>query len=56
MPRVLDMAIQTAISRQGVSVIVLPEDVALQAAPDLPLPSLARPIESVARPDTAELH
>jgi pyruvate dehydrogenase (quinone) len=55
MPRVLDMAIQTAISRQGVSVIVLPEDVALQAAPDLPLSSLARPIESVARPDTAEL-
>ena len=29
-PRVLDMAIQTAIFRQGVSVIVLPEDVALQ--------------------------
>jgi pyruvate dehydrogenase (quinone) len=56
MPRVLDMAIRTAISRQGVSVIVLPEDVALQAAPDLPLPGPARPIESIARPDTADLH
>jgi pyruvate dehydrogenase (quinone) len=56
MPRVLDMAIQTATSRQGVSVIVLPEDVALQAASDLSLPNLARPAESIASSDTADLH
>jgi len=56
MPRALDMAIQTAICRQGVSVILLPEEVALQTASDLPLQSLARPIESIARPDTADLH
>ena len=32
MPRVLEIAIQTAISRRGVAVIVLPGDVALRAA------------------------
>ena len=52
MPRVLEIAIQTAISRRGVSVIVLPGDVALRdavertAAPALSAsrsPSCARP-------------
>jgi len=33
MPRVLEIAMQTAISRRGVSVVVLPGDVALRAAP-----------------------
>src|SRR4030095_11244346 len=32
MPRVLEIAIQTALSRRGVSVIVLPGDIALRAA------------------------
>jgi pyruvate dehydrogenase (quinone) len=32
MPRVLEIAIQTAISRRGVGVVVIPGDVALQAA------------------------
>src|SRR6202008_5081679 len=32
MPRVLEIAIQTAISRRGVAVVVIPGDVALQAA------------------------
>lgn len=32
MPRVLDIAIQTALSRRGVSVIALPGDIALRAA------------------------
>ena len=37
MPRVLEIAIQTAISRRGVSVIVLPGDVALsEAVQDVP--------------------
>ena len=34
MPRVLEIAMQTAISRRGVSVIVLPGDVALREAPE----------------------
>jgi pyruvate dehydrogenase (quinone) len=38
MPRVLEIAIRTAISRRGVSVIVLPGDVALQAAASAPPP------------------
>jgi pyruvate dehydrogenase (quinone) len=33
MPRVLDIAVHTAVSRCGVSVVVLPGDVALQPAP-----------------------
>jgi pyruvate dehydrogenase (quinone) len=32
MPRVLEIAIQTAVSRRGVAVVVIPGDVALQAA------------------------
>jgi pyruvate dehydrogenase (quinone) len=35
MPRVLEIAIQTAISRRGVAVIVLPGDVALRSAVEL---------------------
>jgi pyruvate dehydrogenase (quinone) len=34
MPRVLEIAIQTALTRRGVSVVVLPGDLALQRAPD----------------------
>ena len=33
MPRVLEIAMQTAISKRGVSVVILPGDVALRAAP-----------------------
>src|SRR5271154_6301828 len=33
MPRVLEIAIQTALARRGVSVVILPGDVALRAAP-----------------------
>src|SRR5271167_2591550 len=33
MPRVLEIAMQTAIARRGVAVVVLPGDVALRAAP-----------------------
>src|SRR6202795_3018391 len=33
MPRVLEIAMQTAIARRGVAVVVLPGDVALHAAP-----------------------
>ncbi|MDB5058041.1 MAG: hypothetical protein JWO59_1513, partial [Chloroflexi bacterium] len=55
MPRVLDIAIQTAVSRRGVSVVVLPGDVALRnvdaAEPRLEFPE---PAPSV-RPSEKEL-
>src|ERR1700723_2847317 len=34
MPRVLEIAMQTAISRRGVAVVVIPGDIALQEAPE----------------------
>jgi pyruvate dehydrogenase (quinone) len=43
MPRVLDKAIQTARSRRGVSVVVLPGDVALRPAVEGPGQSFAEP-------------
>ncbi|HLM42003.1 MAG TPA: ubiquinone-dependent pyruvate dehydrogenase [Microvirga sp.] len=55
MPRTLDLAIRAAVGRGGVSVIVLPGDVALQDAPTdeitsraglLPVPALSRPQDS----------
>jgi len=36
MPRVLEIAMQTAVSRRGVSVVILPGDVALQDAVEAP--------------------
>ncbi len=36
MPRTLEIAIREAVCKRGVSVIVIPGDVALQAAPDVP--------------------
>jgi len=39
MPRVLEVAIREAVSKRGVSVVVIPGDVALQAAVDAPLPN-----------------
>ena len=39
MPRVLEVAIREAVSKRGVSVVVIPGDVALQAAVDSPLPN-----------------
>jgi pyruvate dehydrogenase (quinone) len=40
MPRVLEIAIRTAISKRGVAVVVLPGDVALRAAVPAPLASI----------------
>jgi pyruvate dehydrogenase (quinone) len=39
MPRVLEVAIREAVGRRGVSVVVIPGDVALQPAPAAPLPT-----------------
>src|ERR1700747_1602329 len=41
MPRVLDVAIREAVGRRGVSVVVIPGDVALQPAIDAPVPKAA---------------
>jgi pyruvate dehydrogenase (quinone) len=39
MPRVLEIAVREAVGRRGASVLVMPGDVALQAAADAPAPS-----------------
>ena len=55
MPRILEIAMQTAVSRRGVSVVVLPGDVALQpAAVSQPRLRFALPTPSV-RPSDDEL-
>ena len=41
MPRVLDVAIREAVGKRGVSVVVIPGDVALQPATDAPAPKAA---------------
>jgi pyruvate dehydrogenase (quinone) len=41
MPRVLEVAIREAVGRRGVSVVVIPGDVALQSAADTPPPKTA---------------
>jgi pyruvate dehydrogenase (quinone) len=40
MPRVLEIAIREAVAKRGVSVVVIPGDVALQTAEPAPLPKL----------------
>src|SRR5271155_5967597 len=41
MPRTLEVAIREAVGKRGVSVVVIPGDVALQPAVDAPLPKVA---------------
>jgi len=56
MPRVLGLAIQAAIGRQGVSVVTIPGDVALLEAPtDEPRLACAEAPSPTIRPSTAEL-
>src|ERR1700694_752172 len=52
MPRVLEIAIRQAVGNRGVSVVVIPGDVALQPAIDAPLPKVAGllPSQAVAMP------
>ncbi|OWK39858.1 ubiquinone-dependent pyruvate dehydrogenase [Fimbriiglobus ruber] len=55
MPRVLDIAVRTAIERRGVSVVVLPGDVATQTA-EFPTPRVApRRAAPVVRPSDVEV-
>jgi pyruvate dehydrogenase (quinone) len=56
MPRTLEIAIREAVGNRGVSVIVIPGDVALQAASEAPVPNPAgllpaQPIVTPARED-----
>lgn len=56
MPRSLEIAIREAVGNQGVSVIVMPGDVALQTAPNAPAPKIhtllpRAPIVTPANPD-----
>jgi pyruvate dehydrogenase (quinone) len=60
MPRALEIAIREAIGKRGVSVIVMPGDVALQAASDAPAPKIdallpRSPVVTPARPDLDRL-
>ena len=41
MPRTLEIAIREAVGKRGVSVVVIPGDVALQPASDAPPPKVA---------------
>jgi len=57
MPRVLEAAMREAVVRRGVSVVVIPGDIALQAAADAPPPSRSalRPLQPVVMPAARDL-
>jgi len=60
MPRILEVAIREAVGKRGVSVVVIPGDVALQPALDAPPPKLAgllppRPVMVPVRSDLERL-
>src|SRR5271167_2485906 len=55
MPRVLEIAIQTAISRQGVAVVVIPGDVALEEATVASPRLLFPPPQPTVRPSDEEI-
>ncbi|HEY3909981.1 MAG TPA: thiamine pyrophosphate-binding protein, partial [Stellaceae bacterium] len=59
MPRVLEIAIREAVGRRGVSVVVMPGDVALQIASDAPVKSAGllppRPVVTPAKQDLERL-
>jgi pyruvate dehydrogenase (quinone) len=50
MPRILEIAIQTALAKRGVAVVVIPGDVAFQPAINLEPRVLATEMESIRRP------
>ena len=57
MPRTLEVAIREAVGKRGVSVVVIPGDVALQAASDAPAPKVSGlfPRPAVVTPAAADL-
>jgi pyruvate dehydrogenase (quinone) len=54
MPRILEIAIRTAVAREGVAVVAIPGDVALRPATD-PATGLQLPARSRSRPSDADL-
>jgi pyruvate dehydrogenase (quinone) len=55
MPRVLRIAMRTAVSRRGVAVLVVPGDVLLETEPEKERVSAIRPTVTVSRPADEEL-
>src|SRR5260370_7939905 len=57
MPRTLEIAIRQAVGNRGVSVVVVPGDIALQPAADAPPPKAAGllPSQAVTMPTRADL-
>jgi pyruvate dehydrogenase (quinone) len=55
MPRTLEVAIREAVGKRGVSVIVIPGDVALQRAAEAPLPKSLLPPEPLMVPASSDL-
>src|SRR5258708_15002754 len=57
MPRVLEIAIRQAVGNRGVSVVVIPGDVALQPASDAPIPKVAGllPSRAIAMPTRVDV-
>jgi pyruvate dehydrogenase (quinone) len=57
MPRILEIAIRQAVGNRGVSVVVIPGDVALQPASDAPPPKVAGllPSHAIAMPARADV-
>src|SRR6202047_4909739 len=55
MPRTLEIAMQTAITKRGVAVIVVPGDVALKDVEAVPSAKWLRPGDPIVRPSDAEL-
>lgn len=55
LPRVLEIAMRTALSRRAVAVVVVPGEVFLQGAPDSSAPRAIRATSSVVCPDDSSL-
>src|SRR3981189_1700660 len=57
MPRILEIAIRQAVGNRGVSVVVIPGDIALQPAADAPPPKVAGllPSQAIATPTRAHV-
>jgi pyruvate dehydrogenase (quinone) len=55
MPRVLRIAMRTAVSRRGVAVVVIPGDVLLEREPETEQVSAVRPTTTISRPVDEEL-
>src|ERR1700675_3945705 len=55
MPRTLEIAMQTAITKRGVAVIGVPGDVALKDVEAVPSAKWLKPVDPIVRPSDAEL-